>query len=631
MKKLKILSAVIAAAVALSCALGAAGCRTDGKYADALKIGSTEIPRTLMPYVSAHTSNTFVAGLLYDTLLGSDSEPVDYNLPDGTVYEPTDEDNYFTFTDRLCEVAGAYPRAGGSRYGWVTFEPTEAEYSAQLQRKNIVKGQDEAGAPIEETDEEFAVRAEKSVPAHDWMEYRFKIREGYSWSDGVAFSANDIVFTFKYILKNAGALASIAYFLDDYYDCYSEENGTELVLKLATNKLSDIRTICSSILILPQHIWENVQKPANEKNLNPVGTGAYKIVSGDYIADSSLMLTFRDDYDKNLALESYGADPIKHITIVCLETEDVMLNAMLKGDIDASLDDLTAARAYAISQNNRYANIKVASYDSQFVTTLAFNVGKYGAFNSSKLNGHSAEVRKAISLALDQQAIIDDVLYGNGTTVGGGLVQRTHPHALTDGDGNYVDHETNVDEANAILDAAGFTKVNGLRSGLSFKILASVSNETIVKYIGERLKNTIGVTVEYDQASTDYSDVIKQSNGASFDMILNTVTFSLDKLLMFDARFGVYANGSPRVWNVTGVYDQTLSELMYSMDTETDIAKQYEKAKAVQQRVAELYVEVPLYCAKNYSVYSEQNFTGWIKMKEGSVLNEYSLKYLKRV
>ena len=105
-----ILAVVIAASVTLT------GCGREAKYSDALRIGASEIPKTLMPYVSSHTSNVYVENMVYDTLLGSVSEPADYNLPDGSVYTPYDQDeNYFGFTDRLCGMEGAYPRKG--RFG----------------------------------------------------------------------------------------------------------------------------------------------------------------------------------------------------------------------------------------------------------------------------------------------------------------------------------------------------------------------------------------------------------------------------------------------------------------------------------------------------------------------------------
>ncbi|MCI8388718.1 MAG: ABC transporter substrate-binding protein [Clostridiales bacterium] len=616
--------ALILSLALLCCAF--VGCGREAKHSDAFKIGTSEIPKTLMPYVSSHSSNTYVANMVYDTLLGSVAEPLDYNFPDGTSYVAPDDDNYFLFSDRLCKVEGAYPRKEGSDYGWIQFEPTAEQYETQLKRKGIQKGFDEVGDPIDETDEEFAIRAERAVPAHNWMEYRFEVRDGYTWNDGEPFTADDIVFTFQYALKNAGSLASVAYFLDSYYESYVD-NG-DLVLILATNKLSDIRTICSSILILPEHIWSEIRRPAQEKNLDPVGTGPYLAPSSDYIDDNSMTLIYRDDYNPAFAAEMFSGDPIKKITLLRLQNEDVTLNSLLMGDIDTSLDSLTAGKAYTVNGNDRYAGLNVSSYDSEFVATLALNVGKNGAFNPDKMK-NSDMVRQAISLAIDQQGLIDSVLYGNGTTVGDGLVQSTLPHALKNADGSYADHVTDIERAKKLLDEAGYpADASGMRD-LSFKILASTGSETLVNAIGKQLKEALGITIVFDLAKSDYSEVIKQSNGADFDMIINSVAFSTDKLLMFDARFGRYANGSARVWNVTGVNDETLSSLMWDMDTETDIYKQYEKARAVQARVAELYVEIPLYCSKNYCVYTDKNYTGWIQMKQGSVLNDYSMKYLK--
>lgn len=605
--------------------LGFAGCGREAKYSDALRVGTMEIPKTLMPYVSTGKANTFVAGLVYDTLLDSVSAPVDPTLPDGTKYEEADEENYFLFSDNLCEKEGAYPRKEGSKYGWVHFEPTQEQYEQQLKRKGISKGINEIGEQIQETDEEFAERAEKAVPAHNWMEYRFKIREGYTWSDGEPFTADDIVFTFKYALKNAGALASIAYFLDNFYDAYVDEG--DLVLLLATNKLSDIRTICSSILILPEHIWSNIRKPAQEKNLDPVGTGAYTVPSADYIDDTSLTLVWREDYDPELAKEDYGENPLKKIALLRLQNEDVTLNALQMGDIDVAMDALSSSKTISIADNSRYDKIQTAAYDSEFVTTLALNVGQNGVFNPEKMK-NSDMVRKAISLAIDQDKLIEDVLYGQGTPVGDGLVQERYPHALRDEQGNYVVHQTDVEQARQLLDQAGYPADAQGNRNLTFSILASTGHETLVNALGKQLKEALGITIVFELGKSNYSEVIKQSNGADFDMIINTVAFSMDKLLMFDARFGRYPNGSARVWNVTGVNDPELTELMWKMDTETDIQQQYQKAGAVQQRVSQLYVEIPLYCSKNYSVYSQQNYTGWVAMMQDSILNGYSLKYL---
>lgn len=589
------------------------GCSRKEKYEDSFTIGTTNLLRTFMPFASTDASNLYVSGLVYDTLLENG---------DGETTE-----NYFNFSDNLITTESAYERKEGSDYGFVTFDPTEEQYQKQLERKNIVFGYDEAGNYLKETKEEFLKRANEAVPKTNWMEYRFQIRDGYTWNDGTPFTASDIEFCFKYILKNKGALASPAYFLTNYHDCYVEEDG-DFVLLLATNKLSDIKTIATAIPILPRHVWESIEKPAEEKNLNPVGTGPYIVKEGDYIENASLTLTLRDDYNESLLKELFDHEPIQHITLLLMNNQEVMLQAMQAGDIDVSLETISTSKAHSVKKNESFDQVKLAESDSDFVTTLLFNVSDNGAFSEKKLGEASLMIRQAISLCIDQEKLIQDVLRGEGSFVGDGLVQDTHPHALKDGE--YAKHTVNYEKANALLDAAGYPKnEQGLRE-LNFSVYALPSQETLVNAIGVQLKEAAGITISYEQAGSNYSEDIKQRNDAEFDMIINTVTFSLDKLLMFDARYGIYPNGQPRTWNFSGIYDQELSELMASMDTETDIFAQITKAQKVQEKVASLYVEVPLYCAKNFTAYTEANYTGFVLKDDEGVLNADTLRKIKR-
>lgn len=578
----------------LTCCISAAcfaGCAREEKYAGALKVGTMEIPKTLMPYVSTSSSNLFVAGNIYDTLLGTSNE------------EHRDNENYFEFEDNLISTESAYEKKEGSEYGWTLFTPTEEQLSEQLKKKKIEFGKDELGNSIEETEEEYQARSEEAVPKDNWMQYRFDVSEDFTWNDGEPFTAEDIEFTFKYIIKNTGSLASLAYFLDDYYDCYVE--GNDLILILATNTISDIKPICNSIFILPSHIWMDVKKPAEEKNLNPVGTGPYIINEGDYIEDSTLTLTLRED-----AREADRTD-IENISLIRLNSEEVMLNAMQAGDIDVSLDSIDYAKAHSLTENESYNNIKVNTGISSFVTTLALNNGENGIFRGND------QLRRAISLAIDQEELINQVFRGEGVQVSDGLVQPGLIHSLD------KEHITNIDESNRILDELGYkADENGMRN-LSLSVLALPHNEVLVNAISEQLKKSIGVTVSYEQAGSDYSEAIKQRNNPDFDMIINTVTFTIDKLLMFDARFGVYSDGSPRTFNYSGIVDEELSELMKKMDSESNFDKQVEYAKAVQEKLASLYAEIPLYTPYVYSVYNDSRFEGL------ETFSESSLKYIK--
>ena len=619
----KTISLILAILLVVSMLTGCGG-RQD-KYTNSLRVGTTELPKNLNPYSSMEDSATFFVSLFYNTLLGSA-----YTFPDGTIYTPVDLDqNPLAFADGLVEVEGAFPKTEDSIYGYEYFDPTEEEWEQQCERESIVFGYDEAGVPIEETEEEFLKRAEIAVPKTNWMRFRFKVIAGHSWSDGTPFTAEDIKFTFDYITKHSGALGSQAYFLADYHK--SEVVDGDFVFVLASNNYTSMKTICNSIVIIPKHIWQAVRSPAKEKNLSPVGTGPYYIAEGDYIEGSSITATLRENYDEHLLKESFAGEPIQNVSVILMSNEDVLINALNEGNVDLMLNTVTPAKTYAVENNSAYSNVNISSVTSEYVMTLLFNVGPNGAFREGSFDGYSYEIRKAISMCLNQQTLIDDVLHGKGVQVGDGLVQDYFAHAYVDENGEYVYHKTDVDAANALLDTTPFKKDASGSRGITLSIFATVDKEVTVKAIASQLAQ-IGITIEYEQATSTYSDDIKQQNNADFDMIINRVTYNADKLLMFNARYGVYpSTGSVRLFNYSGLMDETLIQMMNAMELESDTQRQYELCRDVQAYIANLAIEIPLYSENTITFYSTQKWDGWVEAEGLSIWNSYSMRNLSKV
>lgn len=630
----KIISVILAAFMTVTI-FSSCGVRQD-KYESSLRVGTTELPKNLNPYSSMEDSATFFVGLFYNTLLGSASTPMGYTegeaytFPDGTVYTPVDtEKNPLAFADGLVEYKGALPKTEGSIYGYEYFDPTEEEWKEQCERESIKFGYDESGNPIEETEEEFLERALIAVPKENWMRFRFKVVEGHSWSDGTPFTAEDIKFTFDYIIKHSGALGSQAYFLTDYYK--GEVVDGDFVFTLASSNYTSMKTICNSIVIIPKHIWQTVRSPGKEKNLNPVGTGAYYIAEGDYIEGSTITATLRENYDENLEKKMFANEPIKNISVILMSNEDVLINALNEGNIDLMLNSVKPAKSHAVENNDTYGNVKISSVTSESVVTLLFNVGPYGVFKDGGFNGYSYKIRKAISLCINQQTLIDEVLHGKGVQVGDCLVQDYFDHAYVDENGKYVYHKTDVEAANALLDTTSYKMDENGSRGIKLSVFATPDNEVTVKALAAQLEK-IGITLEYSQATATYSEDIKQQNNADFDMIINRVTYNSDKLLMFNARYGVYpATGSVRLFNYSGIIDETLNEMMKEMELTSETNEQYERCREVQAYIADLTIEIPLYSENTITFYSSQKWDGWIEAEGQSIWNSYSIRYLHKV
>ena len=114
-------------------------------------------------------------------------------------------------------------------------------------------------------------------------------------------------------------------------------------------------------------------------------------------------------------------------------------------------------------------------------------------------------------------------------------------------------------------------------------------------------------------------------------MIINRVTYTADKLMMFSARYGIYpATGSVRLFNYSGLVDETLIGMMERMELASDTATQYALCREVQAYLVELAVEIPLYSENTITFYSDARWDGWMEAEGQSIWNSFSARYLHR-
>ena len=105
----------------------------------------------------------------------------------------------------------------------------------------------------------------------------FTIREGVKWSDGTPLTAKDVAFTFN-LMKEKTALTGGAggarAVLDGYVTKIEAPDDTTAVFTFSeafTPGLWDI----GETMIVPEHIWKDVEDPVTFTNENPVGTGPF--------------------------------------------------------------------------------------------------------------------------------------------------------------------------------------------------------------------------------------------------------------------------------------------------------------------------------------------------------------------
>ena len=103
----------------------------------------------------------------------------------------------------------------------------------------------------------------------------FTLREGVTWSDGEPFTSSDVKFTFDYMIENEGLSGTegIRGVLPSIASVEAPDEKTVVITfkQVFTPALYDV----GEQMIVPEHIWKDVEDPVTFLNENPVGTGPF--------------------------------------------------------------------------------------------------------------------------------------------------------------------------------------------------------------------------------------------------------------------------------------------------------------------------------------------------------------------
>lgn len=263
-------------------------------------------------------------------------------------------------------------------------------------------------------------------------EYIFKIKSGITWDDNTPLTVDDIIFTLETI-KNPdynsplnSALKSVT---------ITKVDDTTIKLNLNSSYSPFLSNLTFGIL--PKHIWQNLEPSAfllAKSNLEPVGAGKFKYKSIQKNKDgniASLTIERNPNY--------FGQKPnIETFTLVFYSQEDEMIQ------------DFKQNKLQAITQ------LKTTLDESERFQTNALNIPQsFGIiFNIKDPVLSNKELRQAISNAVNRQAIVDNILNGEATTINGPLSPFNK---------FYIDTSTefNIEKAKQTLDNANWKDVDG--------------------------------------------------------------------------------------------------------------------------------------------------------------------------
>jgi peptide/nickel transport system substrate-binding protein len=367
----------------------------------------------------------------------------------------------------------------------------------------------------------------------DGLTWTFHLHHGVKWSDGQDLTADDVVYSYERVLKadsvengqygsSLGSVTKVEA-TDPYTVVFHTSEPSATLLG---------STMSNGVPIVPKHIWTSVSEDAVGTFANDGSDGKPVVSSGPF----QLLEAKKGQFYRFKANPNYwnGAPHIKELDMVIYQSEETMVQALQKGDIDFA-QDLTA-KAFNALKNNADPKLTLNTGPSTYVYELGFNNGAATVDNKPIGNGNAAlknvKVRQAIDFAIDKQTIVDKVLLGAGK-VAYGEMSPLYSQWYWEPSGD-AKRTFNPDRAKALLDEAGYKAgADGTRVGpdgkpLSLRLFARSDNtdsQDEARYIQEWLKD-VGIKTDVQVLSEDaLTDIIGKGQ---YDMFLWDWSFGPD-------------------------------------------------------------------------------------------------------
>jgi peptide/nickel transport system substrate-binding protein len=282
---------------------------------------------------------------------------------------------------------------------------------------------DRAGQLVPFLAAEIPSRANGGLAA-DGMSVTWQLRSDVVWSDGTPFTAADVRFTYDYITNPAVAgHAAVAYEAVEQVEIIDDH--TVRVQFNAPTPAWAVPFVGRYGLILPQHIFAEynganyAEAPAN--NL-PVGTGPYRVVSfepqevlflGDRLVETNKVVyvpneRFREPdnpYFSRVELHGWGLPELSAQAVLVSGTDDYVYDVQLTDDQLQALETLGEGVA-TINFGRKLLLLELNSIDPDDPS----GTQPHPIFSDP-------EVRQALNLAIDREAIVQDIFGRAGRPV----------------------------------------------------------------------------------------------------------------------------------------------------------------------------------------------------------------------
>jgi len=349
----------------------------------------------------------------------------------------------------------------------------------------------------------------------DGLTWTFTLKDGIVWHDGTPFTVDDIVWSINAVMSNPDGWATLANYVNGFQEVVALDDETVQITLDAP--IGNMEYRLSFLYATSRKDFEQFETPEDLQSfLNDavLGTGPFKMNQFDKDAGVIILDANEDFFD--------GRPKIDQVIIRAFDNADAMVQALKVGDIDLTTELPNAA----FETVKGFPDVQVVQQPSRSFDELIINSAPPDRDPAPSANPalRDPQVRLAMAHAIHKQDLVDIVLQGLGSpgttivppTLGGGFWHN----------GDIQDVEFNLDEANRILDAAGYVLgADGVRARGDVRLelrLQYPSDEAVYPRIADLLAEWFGqIGIRLAVESVDPDTLIAACcPAADYDLII---------------------------------------------------------------------------------------------------------------
>ena len=421
----------------------------------------------------------------------------------------------------------------------------------------------------------------------DQLTYTFTIRKDANWSNGDPVTANDFVYTWKWVL-NPENQSQYAYQLYAIKGAESANTGEgsldDVAIKAIDDKTLEVTLVNPTpyfLQLLAFYTYFPVNQKVAEKNPD-----WYKDAGDDYVTNGPFKMT-KWNHNESIMLEKneeyWDADTVKLQTVAISIVDDANteLNMYNNDELDWAGLPFGALPTDSIKKLKDNGSLKRKAIAGTY----------WFKFNTTQKPFDNVNIRKALTYAINRQAIVDQIMQGGQIPA----MAAVPPTIFSENEQGYF-KDNDLEAAKAALQKGlkeeGYSSVKDLPS-ISLSYNTNEANAKIAQAVQDMWKKNLGISVELDNA--EWQVYLEKLGSLDYQIGRNSWAGDYNDAYNFLA---LYRDADSST-NETGWENAEYVKLLDSSQTETNAEKRKEILKSAETILMDELPIAPVYFYTN--------------------------------